>query len=155
MTNIVLLIFHGLCAVLLIGALTHQAISLFWGHKGARDGFFRSARGVRAVAYTNAVVVLFIIVFAIGSVLYPEFRVNVRMLWDVVLPAATGSFEIKEHMAAVGLGILPAYWLAWQRSAAVPEKSVTIARAVLTGLLTYIVWADFLLGHILNNLHGL
>lgn len=153
--SIVLLILHGLCAVLLIGALTHQAISLFWGHRGVRDHFVRSVRGVRAAAYTNAVVVLFVIVFVIGSFIYPDFRVNVRQTWDHAMPAGTGAFEIKEHFGAIGLAMLPAYWLAWNQSTVIAEKRVITARAALTAVLTFIVWWDFLSGHILNNLHGL
>jgi hypothetical protein len=154
---IVLLIIHGLLAVLLLGALTHQAISLYLGHKGPRDRFTKAVRGVRSHTYTNAVVLLFVLVFVIGTILYPDFRVNVRsnLVWDVNLKPATGSFEIKEHIAAIGLASLPAYWLAWHQSDKATVPNVKLARNALTLLLTIIVWADFLIGHVLNNIHGL
>ena len=66
--------------------------------------------------------------------------------------AANGLFEIKEHFAAVGLGLLPTYWLFW-RQPLVPQQAT--ARRALTWLLAFIVWWNFLVGHVLNNIKGL
>jgi hypothetical protein len=148
----VLLLVHGLVAVALLGALTHQMVGQFWGVRGERRTFVRSLRGVRAAAYPNAIVALYVTTFVLGALIYPDFRVDVRTIWDMELPKATGSFEIKEHFGAIGLAILPAYWYTWCRD---QEESAALARSMLTLLLTMIVWSDFLLGHVLNNLEGL
>ena len=68
------------------------------------------------------------------------------------LRAANGVFEIKEHLAAVGVGVLPAYWLYW-RTPLNPEYAIT--RRYLTWILAFVVWWNFLVGHVLNNIKGL
>lgn len=153
----VLLLLHGLAAVLLLGALTHQAVGMFWRATGPRTTFITAVRGVRTNAYPNAVVLLFVLTFLLGAIIYPDFRVDVRAIWDVERPSATGSFEIKEHYGAIALGLLPGYWASWrlQSSSMQDEPRLLLARKLLTLWLTLLVWSDFLLGHILNNIQGL
>ena len=51
---------------------------------------------------------LFLVTALGGGLLYPDYRVEVRpALEDLQLRAANGIFEIKEHLVAVGLGVLP------------------------------------------------
>jgi hypothetical protein len=73
------------------------------------------------------------------------------VLEQLELWKANGAFELKEHFAAVGLGMLPAYWFYW-RSPLAEEHART--RAVVTALLAFIVWWNFLAGHVLNNIRG-
>jgi hypothetical protein len=150
----VLLIVHGLLAVALVGAITHQALSVAPG--GATAGprsFVRRFRSVNAGAYANAIVVLFVVTAIGGGLLYPQYRLDVRTaLEDMQMRAANGVFEIKEHLAAIGLGLLPTYWLFWRTPLAPEEAS---ARRYLTWLLAFIVWWNFLVGHVLNNIKGL
>jgi hypothetical protein len=148
---IVLLIVHGLCAVLLIGALTHQTIGTLWKSSKARPGFIAAVRSVRTNAYPNAVIAIYVATFLLGTLIYPHFRTHVRTIWDISMPPATGVFEIKEHFAAIGLAILPAYRYTWTESTQAPA----LLRRVLTLMLTVIVWYNFLTGHILNNVRGL
>jgi hypothetical protein len=151
---IVLLIVHGLLAVVLLGAITHQALSLAPGAAavGSRS-FVGRFRNVNPGAYTNAIVVLFVITAIGGGLLYPQYRLDVRTaLEDMQMRAANGVFEIKEHLAAIGLGLLPTYWLFW-RAPLAPEQA--LARRSLTWLLAFIVWWNFLVGHVLNNIKGL
>ena len=50
--------------------------------------------------------VLFVITFLVGAVIYPAYRLNVRTyLQDYRMLAAEGAFEIKEHLAAIALFI--------------------------------------------------
>ena len=59
---------------------------------------------------------LFIATFALGSIIYPAYRLGVRnYLISFRLLQPEGAFEIKEHFAAIGLGLLPVYWLMWSR----------------------------------------
>ena len=152
---VVLLILHGLLAVALLGAITHQALSVLAiaPAANARWSFVNRFRGVDATAYATPIVVLFVITVIGGALLYPQYRVDVRpALEDMQNSAANGVFEIKEHLGAIGLGLLPKYWLFWQRPLA-PERAV--ARRNLTWLLAAFVWWNFIVGEVLNNIRGL
>ena len=149
----ILLIVHALISVALLGAITHQAFSVsrkkpVAPSRNVVDRF----RGVNSMAFTNTVVVLFAVASLAGGLLYPRYRVDVRpSLEDMQLRAANGVFEIKEHFAAVGLGLLAAYWRFW-RTPLAPQYQAT--RTYLTWILAFIVWWSFLIGHVLNNLRG-
>ena len=151
---VALLIVHGLLAVTLLGAITHQAWSLVPRQAAAGPlSFVDRFRSVNSGAYATAVVVLFAVTAIGGGLLYPQYRLDVRTaLEDQQLRAANGVFEIKEHLAAIGLGLLPTYWLFW-RAPSAPEQAS--ARRYLTWLLAFIVWWNFLAGHVLNNIKGL
>jgi len=151
---VVLLIVHGLLAVALLGALTHQAWSIVPRRAAAGPlSFIGRFRGVDSDAYATAIVVLFVVTAIGGGLLYPQYRLDVRTaLEDMQMRAANGVFEIKEHLAAIGLGLLPTYWLSW-RGPLVPAQAA--ARRSLTWLLAFIVWWNFLAGHVLNNIKGL
>jgi len=148
-----LLILHGLLAVALLGAITHQAFSTARRVPIAERSFIDKFRSVGAASYANAVVVLFIVTCIGGALLYPPYRLDVRpTLEDLDLRAANGVFEIKEHLAAIGLGLLPAYWFFWRQPLA-PEGIVP--RRYLTWILAFVIWWNFLVGHVLNNIRGL
>jgi hypothetical protein len=151
---VVLLIVHGLLAVTLLGAITHQALSVTPGTATAGPrSFLRRFRTVNAAAYAHAVIVLFTVTAICGGLLYPQYRLDVRTaLEDMQMRAANGVFEIKEHLAAIGLGLLPTYWLFWRQPLS-PERAS--ARRYVTWLLAFVVWWNFLVGHILNNIKGL
>lgn len=149
----VLLILHGLVAAALLGAITHQAFSVA-RTSGARGGtLVNRFQSVHSPAFTNTIVILFAVSALLGGLLYPRYRIDVRpMLEDMQLRAANGIFEAKEHFAAVGLGLLPAYWLFWRQPLS-PEFAVT--RKYLTWMLAFCVWWNFLVGEVLNNIRGL
>ena len=146
---VVLLIAHGLLAVTLLGAITHQALSLVPRRVAVGPlSFIGRFRSVDSSAYATAIVVLFVVTAIGGALLYPQYRLDVRTaLEDQQMRAANGIFEIKEHLAAIGLGLLPAYWFFWKARAA--------SRRYMTWLLAFIVWWSFLVGHVLNNIKGL
>jgi hypothetical protein len=151
---VVLLLLHGLLAVALLGAITHQALSVLplAAAKGQRT-FVDRFRGVNAPAYATPIVVLFAVTAIGGALLYPQYRIDVRpALEDMQNAAANGVFEIKEHLIAIGLGLLPAYWQVWQQPI---ETRATSARRALTWLLAFFVWWGFIVGHVLNNIRGL
>ncbi len=160
-----LLILHGLLAFALLGALTHQAVAVAWPFRGpARDAdsFAKRFRAVSAPAYTHTIIVLFLVTFAIGMVIYPAYRLNVRpYLQDYRMFAAEGAFEIKEHLAAIALGLLPLYWVLWRRpslESGAPNdvaQDARWARLAVTLMIAIAAWASFFVGHILNNIRGL
>jgi hypothetical protein len=147
-----LLIVHGLVAVALLGAITHQALAS-WAPEGARPGpFFGRFRTVPAASFANAVVVLYLASALLGGIVYLYFRVDIRPGLEQAGHRQTlGLFDIKEHFVSVGLALLPAYWVCWRRPRA--DESARI-RAALTAVLAVIVWWSFLIGHVLNNLRG-
>ena len=145
----VLLIVHGLLAVALLGAITHQAAAVLVPATRPAGSFVGRFRAVPGPSYVNAVVVLYLVTAMLGGVLYTEYRVSVRTVVEQLgIWPAHGAFELKEHFAAVGLGLLPAYWYCWR------VAGETRTRAALTAFLAIIVWWNFLVGHVLNNIRG-
>ena len=147
-----LLIVHGLVAVALLGAITHQTLAA-WGAAGARPASFLGRfRSVPSASFANAIVLLYAVSTLLGGIIYLYFRVDVRpeleraSHWHVL-----GFFELKEHFAAIGLALLPAYWVCWRRPLA---DEPTQIRTGLTSILAFIVWWSFLSGHVANNIMG-
>jgi hypothetical protein len=151
---VALLILHGLLAVALLGAITHQALSVLpvAAAKGQRT-FVDRFRGVNGPAYATPIAILFVVTAIGGALLYPQYRIDVRpALEDMRNSAANGVFEIKEHLIAIGLGLLPAYWQVWRQP---PGTEAASSRRALTWLLAFFVWWSFIVGHVLNNIRGL
>lgn len=150
--NTALLIIHGLVAVALLGAITHQTIAAWVPTRGGHSSFLRRFRGVPTGSFTNAIVVLYVVSALLGSVLYLSFRVDIRPdLERAGHWQALGLFDLKEHFVAIGLALLPSYWVCWQgRRADEPSRTP----AALTLILAFIVWWGFLFGHVLNNIMG-
>jgi len=149
---VALLILHGLLAVALLGAVTHQALSVWLPARKTASSFVARMRGVTATSYVNAIVVLYALTALLGGIIYPTYRLNVRIVLEQMqLHVPNGAFELKEHFVALGLGTLPAYWYFWRAPEAIEHVRV---RAVLTAILAFIVWWGFLVGHVLNNIRG-
>jgi hypothetical protein len=150
---VTLLIIHGLLAFLLLGAVTHQAVSVWAPLRAGAGHFMARYRAVGSAHYTNAVIVLYLITAIVGAIIYTNFRLTVRLtlMQDHFLKSA-GAFDLKEHMMAIGVGLLPAYWYFWQPSR---DADAVRTRIALTTLLAVIVWWGFLIGHFVNNIQGL
>lgn len=148
--RVVLLLVHGLSGMLLAGAITHQAIALWWPGPPAESAWWRSLRAVHARRYVVAVIVLFAFTVGIGTLIYVPFRIHARLEFlDAHAPWATGLFEIKEHAGAIGLALLPAYWAVWRNPG---ERA---GRRSITTLLLVVTWWNYFVGHIVNNVRGL
>jgi len=149
---VTLLIVHGLLAVALLGAISHQAISVWLPARQGTESFVGRMRSVSASSYVNAVIILYLLTATLGAIIYPIYRLNVRIVLEQMqLHWQNGSFELKEHFVAVGLGLLPAYWYFWRQPL---EHDHARTRAFVTALLALIVWWSFIVGHILNNVRG-
>jgi hypothetical protein len=148
----VLLIVHGLVAVALLGAITHQALAA-WAVAGVRpSSFFGRFRSVPSARFASAVVVLYAVSTLLGGIIYLYFRVDVRPeLERAGHWPALGFFDLKEHFVAIGLALLPAYWICWRRLGADDSAQM---RTALTSILAFIVWWGFLTGHVTNNIMG-
>jgi hypothetical protein len=150
---IVLLIVHALSAFLLLGAITHQTLSVWAPARSKSGGFLTRARAVTAVSYVRAVIVLYIVTMSMGGLIYTNYRVAARFILEQGHFWKTyGAFELKEHFIALGLGLLPAYWYYWTSPLA---EGHARTRAMLTTVLAFVVWWGFLVGHLTNNVRGL
>src|SRR5882672_2615494 len=115
----VLLIVHGLLAVATLGALTHQAMSVAAPVRQVAipAGFIARFRTVRGAGYANAVCVLWVLTSVLGAWIYTKYRIAIRIpLERIGYWKTLGFFELKEHVAALGLGLLPAYWYFWMNT---------------------------------------
>src|SRR5262249_42466420 len=147
-----LLILHGLVAVALLGAVTHQALSVCARPRARSLSFFGRFRSVPSTGFTNTVVTLYLVSWLLGAIVYLYFKIDVQpnlerdRHWH-----ALGYLDLKEDFVVIGLGLLPAYWFCWRRPV---DGQGHLMRATLTILLAFVVWWSFLVGHIVNNIGG-
>jgi hypothetical protein len=147
-----LLIVHGLLAVALLGALTHQAAAVLTREpRSVPAGFVQRFRTVPAQRYADAVCLLWVLCFVLGGWIYSEYRLSVRIpMEQQEFYKTLGAFELKEHLAVIGLGMLPAYRWFWRHD----HAPLRPARRWLTLLLAALAWYTFLAGHVVNNVRG-
>jgi hypothetical protein len=149
---------HALLAVGLLGALTHQAMSVLMPvRRTAGPGnFVVRFSSVQSAGYATAVCVLWIVTFVMGAWIYAKYRIYVRIpIEQAGFWKTQGFFELKEHYATIGLGLLPIYWYLW-KNARDPSRdpSHDSARKWLTVTLAGVCWFIFLVGHVVNNVRG-
>src|SRR5207237_1810851 len=76
----ILMMTHGLLAVTLLGAITHQAMSVLApARQAAGGGFVTRFRAVQGAGYASAICVLWIVTFLFGAWLYTKYRMYVRI----------------------------------------------------------------------------
>jgi len=148
----ILFIIHALLAVALLGALTHQAVSVLLPvRQAATANFVTRFRAVQGAGYATAVCLLWVLTFVMGAWIYIKYRVYIRIpLERAGFWKTQGMFELKEHLATIGLGLLPAYWYLWTSKAPQYES----ARKWVTVVLAAFCWFVFLVGHVVNNVRG-
>ena len=106
-----LLIVHGLVAVALLGAITHQTLAT-WAPASHRPGsFFSRFRAVPCARFANAVVVLYLLAASLGAVIYLFFRVEIRPAleqsghWQL-LRTLRHQGACRQHRASAAAGVL-------------------------------------------------
>lgn len=145
---------HMLLAVTLVGALTHQAVavSLPVRKLSGPSGFVTRYRSVPAVGYATAVCVLWVLTFIVGAYIYTKYRTYIRIPLEQGGYYKTGAFfDFKEHVATIGLVILPGYWWFWKNA---QNHEYDITRKMTTIVLCIMCWFLFIVGHVLNNARG-
>jgi len=148
----VLVILHGLVAIALLGAITHQTLATWAPASSPAGSFFGRFRAVPSASFANAIVLLYVATALLGAVVYLRFKVDIQPYMERDRHwRALGFFDLKEDFVAIGLGLLPAYWTSWRRPL-VDEHAGT--GAALTAVLAFIVWWGFLVGHVLNDMMG-
>jgi hypothetical protein len=147
-----LLILHGLVAVALLGAITHQALATWTPACAHSRSFFGRFRTVRPAGYADAIVCLYLGTALLGAIVYLHFKVDIQpdlerdRHWH-----ALGFFDLKEDFVAIGFGLLPAYWISWRRPFTGERGWTEVA---LTTIVGFIVWWSFLVGHVMNDIMG-
>lgn len=150
----ILLIVHELLAVMLLGALTHQAVAIMLPvrQSAGTPGFITRARRVSSSAYAAAVCVLWVLTFVIGAWIYAKYRIYIRIpIEQAGFWKTQGFFELKEHAASLGLGLLPVYRYLWKHS---KDEGCDAARKGVTLWLCAACWFVFIVGHAVNNVRG-
>jgi hypothetical protein len=148
------LLVHLLMSVTLVGALTHQAVAALMPVRKmtAPAGFVTRYRAVPAAGYATAVCILWVLTFIVGSYIYTKYRIFIRIpLEQGGFYKTQGFFDFKEHVATLGLVLLPGYWYLW-KNAQNPEYDT--ARKGATFVLAAMCWFLFIVGHVLNNTRG-
>jgi hypothetical protein len=148
----ILLFLHFVLAVVLLAAVTLQAVAVLMPMRKAAGNFTDRLRPVPAVSYTAVIVVLYAVNFFLGAWVYVKYRTYVRIPMEQLGHWWTlGSFEFKEHVASVGITLLPAYWYFWRQPL---SEEHTSTRKWLTLFLAFTVWYAFLIGHVANDFRG-
>jgi hypothetical protein len=148
----ILLFLHFLLAVALLAAVTLQAVAVLMPARQAAGNFIERFRPVPAVSYTTMIVVLYALNFVLGAWVYVKYRTYVRIPMEQLGHWWTlGSFEFKEHVASIGVALLPAYWYFWRPTESEEHAST---RKWLTLFLAFTVWYAFLIGHVANDFRG-
>jgi len=146
----VLLVAHLFATFVLVGSMTHNLICV-WRYVGGRFGRVKQERLFVRVSLWS-----YVAVYVIGALIYPAFRVYMRGgLFDTAMPWATGLFEVKEHWAAVGLGIFFVYYFLRKNFDPQQEREKLIfLYAPLCAILNVIVWYTIVVGCWLTLLKG-
>jgi len=148
----ILLFFHFLLAVALLGAVTLQAVAVLMPVRQVAGNFIDRVRAVPAASYVAVIVILYVPQFLLGAWVYIKYRTYVRIPMEQTSHWWTvGTFEFKEHIVSMGMALLPAYWYFWQQPLSEEHAS---ARKWLTLFLAFSVWYAFLIGHVANDFRG-
>ena len=144
------LICHGLVSVALLGAITHQAMSVARRRPVAQSGFIDKFSGVPGASYTNAIIILYVVVCIGGALIYPPYRLDVRPRSKISICG--------RRMAFLRLRNISRQWRARRPPigcCASPCLRVAISPEHLTLIMAFLVWWNFLVGHGANNIKGI
>jgi hypothetical protein len=147
----ILLFVHFVLAVVLLAAVTLQAAAVLMPARQVAGGFVDRSP-VPAVSYTTLIVILYVVQALMGAWIYVKYRTYVRIPMEELRHWWTlGSFEFKEHIVAMGLGLLPAYWYFWRQPLSAQDP---VVRKWVTVFLAVSVWYGFVVGHVANDFRG-
>ena len=148
----ILLFIHFLIAVGLLAAVTLQAVAVLMPVQQAAGNVVDRFSPVPAASYAPAIAVLYVLQALMGAWIYVKYRTYVRIPMEELRHFWTvGSFELKEHVVTMGLGLLPAYWYFWQEPLSAEHA---VMRKWVTVFLALSVWYAFLVGHTANDFRG-
>jgi len=144
-----LLLVHLFATFVLVGSMTHN---LFCVVDYLRSKFNRQKL---ERLYVKVSLWAYVIVYAIGALIYPAYRIRVRHeYFDKQLRWATGLFEVKEHWGAIGLAMFFVYYFLRESFYPGEEKDKLFLYVPLCFLLNIILWYKIIIGCYLTLLKG-
>jgi len=144
-----LLLAHLFATFVLVGSMTHNLLIVL-GYM--RDRFGRQKL---ELLYVKVSFWTYIIVYVLGALCYPAFRVYIRgTCFDAQLPWATGLFKVKEHWGAIGLALFFVYYFLRKNFQPEREKEKLYLYVPLCFLLNIILWYKVIVGCYLSLLKG-
>lgn len=146
---ILLVVLHLLATLVLVGAMTHNLVIVV--------GYVRGRFGRKKLErfYVKVSLWAYAIVYGIGALAYPAFRINTRKeLFDPLMPWATGLFEVKEHWAGLGLALFVAYYFLRRGFEPKIDKEKLYLYVPLCLMLNVILWYQVIIGCYLALLKG-
>ncbi len=147
----ILLFVHFLMAVALLAAVTLQAVAVLMPVRQAAGNFIDRSP-VPAASYAAVIAILYVLQALMGAWVYVKYRTYVRIPMEELRHWWTvGSFEFKEHVVTMGMGLLPAYWYFWRQPLSAEHDGV---RKWVTIFLALSVWYAFIVGHVANDFRG-
>jgi hypothetical protein len=147
----ILLFTHFLLAVSLLAAVTLQSVAVLMPARQA-VGNFIDRSPVPAASYAPMIAILYVLQALMGAWVYVKYRTYVRIPMEELRHFWTvGSFELKEHVVTMGMGLLPAYWYFWRQPLSAEHDGV---RRWVTVFLALTVWYAFIVGHVANDFRG-
>jgi len=148
----ILLFCHFAIAVALLAGLTLQSVAVLAPVQQTAGNFLQRLRPVPGRSFVSAIVVLYVLDFLFGAWVYTRYRTYVRLPMEQFRFWWTlGSFEFKEHVMSIGLGLLPAYWYFWKDT---PSDQDILVRRWLTVFLAFTIWYAFIVGHVAVDFRG-
>ena len=137
------LILHAILGVTAVGAATHLAVYALFALRG------RAGSGLRRFAWLAPA--LAVPQFAVGLCLYPVYRLRVRVEdFDKNAPFVAQLFDLKEHLAAIGLALLIAAAvlarIVSRRTSEGGRSDFAPALAAVSGSSAALLWAVAILG---------
>ena len=146
-----LLFIHFLLAVSLLAAVTLQAVAVLMPARQVAGNFIDRSP-LPAASYTALIAVVYVLQALMGAWIYIKYRTYVRIPMEQLRHFWTvGSFELKEHVVTMGMGLLPAYWYFWREPLSAEYDNV---RRWVTVFLALSVWYAFIVGHVANDFRG-
>ncbi|CAN5922992.1 hypothetical protein BH11MYX3_BH11MYX3_17700 [soil metagenome] len=143
-----LVLLHGMAAIVLIGASTHHAIIAV--------GYLRGHYKVRlGRIYGATVAVSYAITFVLGLLAYPSFRYHVRALYfDRYEVWASNLFDTKENFAALGVPLVLAVFVLSRVVDPEEDRGLLRAYAAFVILAAVIVWFNMISGLLITMARG-
>ncbi|MFQ6036615.1 MAG: hypothetical protein ACE5NM_12325 [Sedimentisphaerales bacterium] len=143
-----LLLVHLFATFVLVGSMTHNLFCVIDYMRGKFN------RKKLEQLYVTVSVWSYIIVYAVGVLIYPAFRVRIRPDFDGDLPWATGLFEVKEHWSVVGLAMFFVYYFLRKSFQPDNEKEKLFLYVPFCFLLNIILWYKVIVSCYLTLLKG-
>lgn len=141
-------VLHAVAAMVLVGAATHHAVVAY--------GYLRGIYKVRlARVYAATVAVAWLVTFGLGLLAYPTFRYSVReLVLDRCAPWASNLFDIKEHLAALGLPIALGLFALSRVLEPKTDRAIARVYVAMTILAALLLWVATISGLLITMVKG-